>query len=96
VVVSWWGFSTTLWYAQFVEGRRADVFVVDDRTRLDHNLGDPNDVIDRYLGRRPVYLIRLPYDLAPFLERYELSALDVPWDRVYRIDGRRDEGSADL
>ena len=59
VVVSWWSYSTTLWYGQYIDGLRSDVLVVDDRTRLDLDLGSPTDVIDRYLGVRPVYLIRL-------------------------------------
>ena len=31
VVVSWWSYSTPLWYGQHVEGRRPDVTVIDDR-----------------------------------------------------------------
>jgi hypothetical protein len=58
VVVSWWSYSTPLWYAQHVEGRIPGVAIVDDRTRLDEELGEVGDVIERYLGRRPVYLIR--------------------------------------
>ena len=38
-IVSWWGFSTPLWYAQKVQGRRPDIEIIDDRTRLDQNLG---------------------------------------------------------
>ncbi len=56
VVVSWWSYSTALWYAQHIEGRRPDVWVVDDRTRLD--LGDVIDVIDANFDTRPIYLIR--------------------------------------
>jgi hypothetical protein len=59
VIVSWWGASNALWYGQKVEGLRPDIYVVDDRTRLDQNLGDVWDVIDSYLGRRPVFLERL-------------------------------------
>ena len=59
VIVSWWSYSTPLWYAQLVEGQRPDVAIVDDRTRLDENLGDVTDVIDANLGKRPVYVIRL-------------------------------------
>ncbi len=59
VVVSWWSVSTTLWYGQKVEGLRPDVFVVDDRTRLDQNLGSVTDVIRMYLGSRPVFVDRL-------------------------------------
>jgi hypothetical protein len=58
VVVSWWSYSTALWYAQLIEGRIPEVTIVDDRTRLDQELGEVEDVIERYLGRRPVYLIR--------------------------------------
>jgi hypothetical protein len=59
VLVSWWSTSTPLWYAQKVEGIRPDIFVVDDRTMLDLDLGRAPDVINRYLGQRPVYAIRL-------------------------------------
>ena len=59
VIVSWWGASNSLWYGQKVEGLRPDIYVVDDRTRLDQNLGDVWDVIDSYLGRRPVFLERI-------------------------------------
>ena len=79
VIVSWWSYSTPLWYAQRVEGRRSDLLIVDDRTRLDENLGDITDVIDAHLGRNPVYVIRddqLEIDL--LAERYELSFIDGP------------------
>jgi hypothetical protein len=59
VIVSWWSDSTTLWYGQKVEGLRSDIYIVDDRTRLDDNLGEVWDVIDRFLGQRPVFLDRI-------------------------------------
>ena len=62
VIVSNWSDSTTLWYGQRVEGLRPDIYVVDDRTRLDYNLGEVWDVIDSYLGRRPVFLLRVPWN----------------------------------
>ena len=40
VVISWWSFSTPLWYGQHVEGRRPDVTVIDDRDILDDGYGD--------------------------------------------------------
>ena len=42
VVISWWSYSTALWYAQCVDGQRPDVAIIDDRTRLDENLGAAN------------------------------------------------------
>jgi hypothetical protein len=59
VLVSWWSTSTPLWYAQKVQGLRPDIDVIDDRTMLDRDLGRAPDVINRYLGTRPVYVIRL-------------------------------------
>jgi Protein O-mannosyl-transferase TMEM260-like len=76
VVVSWWSYSTPLWYAQQVEGRRPDIFIADDRTRLDQGLGEPSDVIDANLGRRPVYVLRQnPADIDELARRYELETL---------------------
>lgn len=94
VVVSWWSFSTPMWYAQFVEGQRPDVFVVDDRTMLDLELGQAHDVIDSYLGQRPVYLIRLDGDLPFYQERYELEpvadVLPMWGGTVHRVLGPSD------
>lgn len=95
VVISWWSFSTTMWYAQYVEGWRPDVTVIDDRTMVDQGLGDVEDVIDAYLGSRPVYLIRLEYDIPRFDERYELMPLGgVSAGPVYEVQGR--DGAANL
>jgi len=68
VLVTWWGFSTPLWYRQLILGERPDVRVIDDRTRVDEGLGSVDDVIRANLGTRPVYLVRLDAD-RPDLER---------------------------
>jgi len=91
VVVSWWSYSTPLWYAQHIEGRRGDIEVVDDRTRLDDGLGDVKDVIDANFGRRPVYLIRVDQDeLAGLIARYRLTTVTLPAGQsLLRVDGPR-------
>lgn len=77
VLVSWWSYSTPLWYAQLIEGRRPDLTVIDDRTRLDQDLGGITDVIDAYLGKRPVFVIRDdPLEAIELAARYELEYLD--------------------
>ena len=87
VVVSWWSYSTTLWYGKYVEGMRPDVTVIDDSTIVQHELGDPARVIDEYLGTRPVYLIRLPADLPRFEQRYRLTLVPgIPGGAVYRVE----------
>lgn len=77
VIVSWWSYSTPLWYAQRVEGLRPDIAIIDDRTRLDEELGSLTDVIDANLGTRPVYVIRLDRREIQLLEdRYVLDTID--------------------
>ena len=89
VVVSWWSYSTPMWYGQYVEGWRPDVTVIDDRTMLDQQLGDAEQVIDSYLGKRPVYLMRITQDMPRFEQEYQLEPVpDVPGG-VYRVVGRR-------
>jgi hypothetical protein len=79
VIVSWWSYSTPLWYATIVDARRPDVCVIDDRNRLDYNLGDLDQVIDRYIATRPVYLVRNGTSELGALEgRYTLEPLGTP------------------
>jgi len=95
LIVSWWSYSTPLWYAQHVESQRPDVTIVDDRTRLDQDLGDIIDVIDANLAERPVYVIRAdPREVKRLEERYVLRHLDGPDARhLTRIVARREGGS---
>jgi hypothetical protein len=96
IVLSWWSYSTSLWYAQQIQGRRLDVFVVDDRTRLDLNLGEVSDVIDRNLGARPVYAIRVDtVELAQLAARYTLTPLTSPPDGTVLRVTPRGSASAD-
>ena len=90
VVISWWSYSTPLWYAQIIEGKIPDVSIVDDRTRLDEGLGSVADVIDSNLGRRAVYLVRLPADLSPLQAEYRMTLVDAtdPDQPVYLVTGR--------
>jgi hypothetical protein len=91
VVISWWSYSTPLWYARWAQGERPDMTIIDDRDVLDDGLGDLREVIAGYLDAgRPVYLIRLDGDLPPFAERFELHEVpDVPGGTVWRVGGER-------
>jgi hypothetical protein len=94
VVVSWWSTSTVLWYGQLVDGLRPDLTIVDDRTRLDLDYGEATDVIARFLGSRPVYVIRAnAYDLGLVYEQYDLEQVGIePALDLYRVIGRRSGG----
>lgn len=90
VVVSWWSYSTPLWYGQLIQHDRPDVWVVDDRTRLDQDLGSAADVVEANLGRRPVYLVRInPGEMADLDRRYLLEPLNLPGGPpMLRVIGR--------
>lgn len=89
VVVSWWSYSTPLWYVQRVEHRRPDVLIADDRTRLDEHLGDIPNVIDAHLGREPVYVVIREDDAMPgILARYALAPIASTGNTLLLVTGR--------
>jgi glycerol uptake facilitator-like aquaporin len=88
VVVSWWSYSTPLWYATLVEGRRPDITIVDDRTRLDEDLGEVRDVIEAKIDTRPVYLIRITEgEVDALRNRYAIESVGEPGN-LFRVTGR--------
>ena len=88
VVVSWWSYSTTMWYGQLVEGRRPDIRVEDDRILLDEGLGNAATVIGRFLGERPVYVIRAQEsDVIDLARTYAIEPVGRPGN-LYRVTGR--------
>ena len=90
VVVSWWSFSTPLWYGRWVEGRREDIVIVDDRDVIDEGFGNAEAAIDHYLDERPVYIIRREQDLPALARRYRLervAQVPSPGD-MYRVLSR--------
>lgn len=92
-IISWWSFSTPLWYGRWVEGRRDDIVIIDDRDVLDDGFGSVERAIDQLLGERPVYVIRLEQDLVPLSARYLLervASVPSPGD-LYRVVGQREE-----
>ena len=95
-IVSWWSTSTPLWYAQSVLGERPDLFIVDDRTMLDQDLGRAPDVIARYLTEgRPIYAIRIESngDLAELTSQFDMTLVASGGNTgVWRVNGRLGAG----
>lgn len=97
VVVSWWSYSTPLWYRTLVLGERPDVLIVDDRDRLDEGLGSIDDVVRANLGRRPVFVIPDADNLPALLASWAVQPLEDPWGQqpLYRVAGPHAAGRAD-
>lgn len=95
-VVSWWSYSTPLWYGRWVEGRRDDIVIIDDRDVLDDGYGTAAAAIDHFLPERPTYLIRLDRDLPTYQQRYLLERVEsVPAPGIlFRVLGPREPEAA--
>ncbi len=88
VVVTWWSYSTPLWYRQRALGERPDIRIVDDRDRLDEDLGSVDDVIASNLARRPVFLVRLADDIAELEQRWQVEEVTADgMEPLYRVVG---------
>ncbi len=88
VVISWWSYSTPMWYGEDVEGRRTDITIIDDSNAVWDHLGSPSQIIDRYLGARPVYVIRqLDSDIETLAQEYAIRPVGRP-SNLYLVTGR--------
>ena len=75
-ILSYWDASTPLWHAEYVEGRRPDVLIVDDTNIVYEGWGTRENRIASLICDRPVFMIRLdPRDYEPTLESYRLTPL---------------------
>jgi hypothetical protein len=94
VVVSWWSNSTPLWYGRWVEGRRPDVTIIDDRTVMDEGYGSAERVVERFLGQRPVFVVRYEPDLPEWRRQFVLEPVEgIPWGgALYRVVSRASDG----
>lgn len=63
VIISWWSYSTPLWYHAWVLGERPDVKIIDERNILDDGYGDMDTAIRVFLGRRAVYVVAPAWDV---------------------------------
>ena len=99
-ILSYWDASTPLWHAEYVDGRRPDVLIVDDTNIVYEGWGTRENRIASLICERPVFMIRLdPRDYQPTLASYRLTRLiDVrvaiggptaaATSQVYRVEPR--------
>jgi hypothetical protein len=87
VVVSWWSYSTPLWYHRWVLGQRPDVLLIDERNIIDEGWGSMPRVISHFLDERPVYVVPPHWEYERITERYETNVVATfpGYTRVLRI-----------
>jgi hypothetical protein len=75
VIVSWWSYSTPLWYHRWILGERPDVTIIDERNILDDGYRTMHDAIQAHLGRRPVYVVPPVWEYDRLLRDWETTSI---------------------
>jgi hypothetical protein len=75
VLLSWWSYSTPLWYHRWVLGERPDITIIDERNILDDGWGTIGDAIDRFLPFRPVYVVPAYWELDRIVAIWETETI---------------------
>jgi hypothetical protein len=91
VVISWWSYSTPLWYHRWVRGERPDVTIIDERNILDDGYRTMDNAIQSHLGRRPVYVVPPHWDWAELADEWEYRAVSTypGYTDLLLIEGHR-------
>jgi hypothetical protein len=90
VLISWWSYSTPLWYHRWVLGERPDVKIIDERNIIDDGYGTIDRAIETFLGRRPVYVVPPIWELERILANWETRAVPTyaGYTDLLKIEGR--------
>jgi hypothetical protein len=75
VIISWWSYSTPLWYHRWVLGERPDIKIIDERNILDDGYGTIDNAIETFLGRRPVFVVPPFWEVEHITERWETTSV---------------------
>jgi transmembrane protein TMEM260 (protein O-mannosyltransferase) len=90
VVISWWSYSTPLWYHRWVLGERPDITIIDERNILDRGYGTIDAAIERFLPYRPVYLVPPYWELDHLVALWETETIPTypGYTNLLRVEGR--------
>jgi hypothetical protein len=91
VILSWWSYSTPLWYHRWVLGQRPDVTILDERNILDDGYGTIDAAIDRFLKYRPVYVVPPFWELDHIAATWQTETIPTypGYTDLLRIEARR-------
>jgi hypothetical protein len=89
VVMSWWSYSTPLWYHRWVLGERPDVTIVDERNILDDDYGSLFLAVRSFYPERPVYIVPPEWDYSRIVTRYETVTVQTypGYTDLLRVEG---------
>ncbi|MDQ2690012.1 MAG: DUF2723 domain-containing protein [Chloroflexota bacterium] len=76
VVISWWSYSTPLWYHRWVLGERPDVTIIDERNILDDGYRTMRNAIRSFFGERPVYVVPPDWEYVRLTRQWETRTVN--------------------
>ncbi len=91
VVISWWSYSTPLWYHRWILGERPDVTIIDERNILDEGYRTMHNAILAHIGRRPVFVVPPTWEYERLVEEFRTrSVATYPgYSELLQIEGLR-------
>ena len=91
VVVSWWSYSTPLWYHRWVLGERPDITIIDERNILDDGYHTIDRAIATFVRSRPVYVVPPHWERENILDTWETRTIATypGYLDLFLIEGRR-------
>ena len=91
VLISWWSYSTPLWYHRWVLGERPDVTIIDERNILDDGYRTMRNAIIAHIGRRPVFVVPPTWEYATIVEQFQTRTMPTypGYSEILEIEGLR-------
>ena len=91
VLISWWSYSTPLWYHRWILGERPDVTIIDERNILDDGYRTMHNAILAHIGRRPVFVVPPTWERQRIVEssRTRSMATCCGYSEILQIEGLR-------
>jgi hypothetical protein len=75
VLISWWSYSTPLWYHRWILGERPDVTIIDERDILDDGYRTMHNAIRAYFNKRPVYVVPPHWEYERIVDRWRVTTV---------------------
>ncbi len=83
LVMSWWNYSTPLWYLHFAEGKRPDIEIYNGIDKV------PAELARRFDGKRPIYLIQPGDRIEALSKEYRLERVFLACgETVYEVKAK--------
>ena len=91
VIVSWWSYSTPLWYHRWILGARPDITIIDERNILDDGYRTMRRAILAHLGRRPVYVVPPTWEYQAIVDQFRATTVPTypGYSELLKIEGLR-------